>query len=40
MKAVRLAFANARAFGDGFTDHVAVVANGTLVLRRGSTNCR
>jgi parallel beta-helix repeat protein len=35
MKASRLAFANARAFGDGFADHVAIVASGTLVLEAG-----
>src|SRR5579864_2187162 len=32
----RLAFANARAFGDGFADHIAIVADGAVDLATGS----
>jgi nitrous oxidase accessory protein NosD len=32
----RLAFANARAFGDGFADHIAIVADGAVDLAAGS----
>ena len=32
----RLAFANARAFGDGWTEHVVIVADGTVQLPAGA----
>jgi parallel beta-helix repeat protein len=31
----RLAYANARAFGDGFSDHIGIVAEGSLILPGG-----
>jgi hypothetical protein len=31
----RLAYANARAFGDGFGDHIAIVADGAVDLGAG-----